>query len=404
MNHPTSKRVALLSTATIAALLLAGCGGDAEAEDPDTNGGGSGSETENGGADAAGSSLGQCEGEPLDGVDLESAVATIESYQEPVEGLVVDEPLPEAPDPDTDVVYLDNETQLAGIYWNFVQEAGERSGVNTQRVSTGTSAQDINAALATVAETQPDIVIAVAIDPAFYMDHLDTLVEQGTTFVTPAIINAEDYGLDDTYGGREVSLENGRVMASAAVAFTCGQESEFVYYRVPELPFTHVILEGLEEYLPELHPDAELRVVDIPVAQMDTTGTDTIVNDLQANPDTAFFMASADQLQIGLSQQMDLAGVEADGIGLSSLPQNIEQIEQGLQQAGYGVDESMFLWLAFDEGLRRHAGLEMNRQDWADINPELSTIITQDNVSEHLGGFSAVENHEDEFATLWNVD
>lgn len=397
MNHRTTQRTTFLSAAAVASLLLAGCGGGADADDESIDDAG-------GNGDAAAAGLGQCEGEPLEGVDLESALETIETYQQPVEGLVVDEPLPDAPDPDTTVVYLDNETRLAGIYWDFVQQAGERAGVNTQRVSTGTSAQDINAALATVVETQPDIVIAVAIDPAFYMDHLETLVNQGTTFVTPAIINAEEYGLVDSYGGREVSVENGRVLASAAVAFTCGQESEFVYYRVPELPFTHVILEGLEEYLPQIHPDANLRVVDIPVATMDTTGQDTIVNDLQANPDTAFFLASADQLQIGLSTSMDLAGVDVEGIGLSSLPQNIEQIDQGLQTAGYAVDESMFLWLAFDEGLRRHAGLDFERDDWEQINPDLSTVITQDNVDEYLDGFTAVENHEDAFAELWNVD
>ncbi len=404
MNHRTRRGTAFLGTAAIAALLLASCGADADAEDDGSNdngnANGNGEET----AESSEAGQGECEGEPMEGVDLETAQETIATYQEPVEGLVVDEPLPEAPDPDTRVVYLDNETQLAGIYWDFVQEAGERSGVNTQRLSTGTSAQDINSALATLAETDPDIVIAVAIDPAFYMDHLETLVEGGTTFVTPAIINAEEYGLTDTYGGHAVSLENGRVMASAAVAFTCGQETDFVYYRVPELPFTHLILEGLEEHLPQLHPDANLRVVDIPVATMDTTGQDAIVNDLQANPDTAFFMASADQLQVGLSSSMDLAGVEADGIGLSSLPQNIEQIDQGLQQAGYAVDESMFLWLTFDEGLRRHAGMDFERDDWESINPDLSTIVTQENVSEHLEGFKAVENHEDAFAELWNVD
>lgn len=400
MNHRTTKRTALLSTAAIASLLLAGCGGDADSETGSQEG------TDNGevNGDTAGAELGQCEGEPMDGVDFDTAVETIETYQEPVEDLVVDEPLPEAPDPDTEVVYLDNETQLAGIYWDFVQVAGERAGVNTQRVSTGTSAQDINSALATVAETEPDIVIAVAIDPAFYMDHLETLVESGTTFVTPSIINAEEYGLVDTYGGHAVQYENGRVVASAAVALTCGQETEFVFYRVPELPFTHVMLEGLEEHLSQLHPDANLRVVDIPVADMDTTGQDAIVNDLQANPDTSFFVSSVDQLQIGLSSSMDLAGVEADGIGMSSLPQNIEQIDQGLQQAGYAVDESMYLWLIFDEGLRRHAGMNFERDDWQAINPDLSTIITQENVSEHLEGFSAVEDHEDAFAELWNVD
>lgn len=396
MNHRTTTRTSFLSITAAAALLLAGCGGDVEAEGEASNG--------NGDVETGETGLGQCEGEPLDGVDLDSAVAMVESYQLPVEGLVVDEPLPEAPDPDTSVAFLDNGTQLAGILWEAMQPAAETAGIDLQQVSTGTSAQDINAALSTVVETEPDIVLAVAIDPAFYMDHLDALVDGGTTFVTPSIINAADYGLIDSYGGRETSVVNGQVLASAAVAFTCGQESEFVFYRVPELPFTHVQLESLEEYLPQIHPDATLRVVDIAVDTMDTTARDTIVNDLQANPDTAFFLGSVDQIQIGLHSAQDLAGVDVPGIGLASLPQNIEQIDQGLQEAGFAVDNDMFVWLVLDEGLRRHAGMDFERDDWAEINPELSMILTEENAGGYLGGFTAVEDHPEQFAELWNVD
>src|SRR3546814_9337694 len=80
----------------------------------------------------------------------------------------------------------------------------------------------------------PDILIAVANDATFWQDQLAQLQEDGVAVVYASQPNAEEFGLNDSLGGYNVSLVNGKVLADAAVAFTCGTGTEFVFYNIPE--------------------------------------------------------------------------------------------------------------------------------------------------------------------------
>lgn len=344
---------------------------------------------------------GNCNVEPLEGVDYEAAAEIIKTYQTKPDRLVVTEPLPEPIDPNTSVAFLNNGTAVAGLMWSFIEPAAQAAGVQITNVDTGTDAQSINTALNTVVETRPDIVLGVGLDPSFYIDQLGSLQDEGTTIVSASITNAEDYGLLDSFGGRGASEENGRVLAASAVAFTCGAATDFVFYHIPEFPFSHVQLASTKEFLPEICDDCTLRVVELPVASLDTTAGDAVISDLQAHPETKYFVTPADQIQIGMQAKQELAGISVPGLGQSSLPPNIEQIANGLQSGGFAVDFDLFMWLLIDEGLRRHMGAEVNYGDWAEINPLLSQVLSSANADDYLEGFVAYPDFKDDFLKLW---
>lgn len=392
-NHMQRSTRKLTGTAAVLAsmsLVLAGCaasGGDAGSADS--------------GDSIYPDAQGNCAVEPRDGVDYDAAVEILEAYQTEPDQLVVTEPLPEPVDPNTTVAFLNNGTAVAGLMWSFIEPAAAAAGVKISNVDTGADAQSINSALNTVVETKPDIVLGVGLDPSFYIDQLGVLEDEGTVIVSASITNAEEFDLLDSFGGRGASEENGRVLAAAAVSRTCGVGQEFVFYHVPEFPFSHVQLASTEEYLPTLCEDCTLRVVELPVATLDTTAADAVISDLQAHPETEYFVTPADQIQIGMQTKQELAGIDVHGMGQSSLPPNVEQIANGLQDAGFAVDFDMFMWLLIDEGIRRHQGADVKYDDWASMNPLLSQVLTSENAEEYKDGFVAYPGFKDKFLELW---
>lgn len=363
--------------------------------------GGGGSSPESSGDLVYPADDGSCSSPPLDGVDYDKASALIADFEKKATSLPVSDPLPQPIDPATTVAFLDNGSAVAAAIGSSLEQATAAAGVKLQRVDTGLDAQSINSAVSTVVESAPDILIAAAVDATFFQSQLDALKAAGTTIVYAGSSNAKDFDLLDSQSGFGASQVNGEVLAAGAITFTCGTGSDFVFYNVPEFSFSGVQLDAATKYLASVCPDCTLRVVDIPVATMDTTAGDAIVSDLQANPGTDFFITPADQMQIGLKGKMDLAGLDVRGFGQSSLPPNIEQIASGLQAAGLAVDYNEYTWLMLDEGLRRNMGVEVVYDDWTPWVKAISRVLTAQNASEYPEGFVAYPDMQKDLTALW---
>ncbi|QBE49065.1 sugar ABC transporter substrate-binding protein [Leucobacter triazinivorans] len=386
-----------ISAAAIAVgLALTGCASTGGADATGTDGGTDATAVSYRAAD------GSCDAAPREGVAFDEAETLIESFRQQADSLLQTEPLPAAIPEGTTVAFLNNDTPVASLMYENMVLAAEAAGVELQNVSTGTDAQSINSALNSVVESDPDILISTSVDAVFFQDQLTQLQEQGTSIVYASQMNAEEYGLDDTLGGYNGSLVNGELLAASAIAFTCGTGTDFVYYNIPELSFSAVVQGALEEKLAELCADCTLRVVDISI--LESSPADAIVSDLQANPDTDFFVTTGDQFQIGLQEKAELAGLtNAVGLGQGSLPQNIQQTVDGQQIAAHAVDFSMFMWALLDEGLRKQQDVWTPYTDWQRVSRSTSRVLTQENAGEFVAGFVAFPGMEDAYMELWGV-
>jgi ribose transport system substrate-binding protein len=375
-------------------LLVAGCAG----------GGGSG----NGGGEESEAGLtymsddGTCATDPLEGVDFEAASEFVAPFEEAPTSILATEPLKEPVSPDTTAVFLNNGTPIAGLFQQGLEAAAQTAGIQFVNVDTGSDAQSINSAMNSVVEMKPDIVFDQSVDAIFFQDQLKQLQDQGAVIVYGGQLNAEEFGLVDSLGGYGSVEVNSDVLAAGAITLTCGTATEFVAYSIPEIPASVLQNERIAEKLEELCAECNLRIVDISIA--DPSPADKIVSDLQAHPETQFFISMGDQFQIGLQEKASLAGIEnAYGLGQSSLPPNFQQIADGQQVAGYAVDFGLFMWLQVDEGLRRLQGMEVPYLgDWLNTAQTLSQFVTIRNADQYLGtGYVAYPGMEDEFATLW---
>ena len=372
---------AAIAVSAAASVFLTACGSDSSDDDASGTGGG--------GA----------------GVDVAAAQESIEPLTQPPTQFPITEPLEARPEPGTTVAFLDNGTQTGATFYGHLSDAAEVLGVELQRAETGRAPQEINAALNTVVETSPDAVIDLAIDPALFTPQLEALQEAGAVVVPVAIVNGEDFGFDDsqTVSGSAGSADSGAAMASALLAETNGEATDIVLYRIPELAFTPVFVEGAEERIAEQCPDCEVRVVDIPITEVGSTAARTIVSDLQAHPETEGFLVSTDELQSGLPAAMDIAGLDVPGVGYAPSPVNFQQIADGQQLGTLARDLQMLAWLVMDQVARELAGQE---QDYSDIvtevGPAIAQIVTQDNVpSDPAVGYEAFDDLEEQFTRLW---
>jgi ribose transport system substrate-binding protein len=350
---------------------------------------------------------GTCAEGPLDGIDFEAAQTLVDSFQQPSTGVLPTEPLAEPIDPSTTAVYLNNGSPVGALFQAGLEEASAAAGIEFISVDVGLDAQSINSALNSVVELKPDIVFDQSVDALFFQDQLKQLQEQGAVIVYGGQLNAEEYGLRDSLGGAASIEVNSEVLAAGAIALTCGTATEFVMYSIPEIPDGAIQNEAVPAELAELCPDCTLRIVDISI--LDPSPADKIVSDLQAHPETQFFITQADQYQIGLEAKASLAGLSnAYGIGQSSLPQNIEQIASGQEVAGYAVDFGTFMWHQVDEGLRASQGMEIPYldDDWMTAARALGQIITVQNAADYSGpaGYVAYPEYKEAFTSLWGKE
>ncbi|MEZ5190891.1 MAG: hypothetical protein R2717_08695 [Schumannella sp.] len=351
--------------------------------------------------------LAACSAEAPFGDDEATAdVAAAEEFLQPWLGggdknLLIDEPLAAPVAPGTHVVYLDVGTPVSAVMWANLQAPAELLGLQLERVEVGRDAQSINTAMNSVVELAPDGIINITLDPIFFEPQIAQLDAAGIPLVSGSVMNTVEFGLPEAFNGPEWMKANGAALAAAAVLRSDGA-TEYVFYNIPEFPFSPLELEGAKAKLAELCPDCTLREVDIPVAELGSTAADRVVSDLQANPQTQYFISAVDEVQIGLPQKLSLAGIDVKGIGMWTAPPNYEQIGAGEEDATLSVDLSLMMWTVLDQLLR-----EMQDQpyQWPDPSTGASTltrIIDSSNVpADPVVGYVAIPDYQDRFAANW---
>src|SRR3546814_2895678 len=80
----------------------------------------------------------------------------------------------------------------------------------------------------------------------------------------------------------------------------------------------------------------------------------------------------------------------------------MQQIADGLQTAGFGVDLNIFMWLLLDEGFRKMQDVFTPYEDWEKVGQSVSRVITPANAEDYLEGFVAYPGMEDDFVALWS--
>jgi ABC-type sugar transport system substrate-binding protein len=334
--------------------------------------------------------------------DLAAATAYLKPYTTAPTGLIINEPLKSLPAAGSTIDFLDAGTPIQAEFLGDLQAAAKILNVKIVRIQTGADAQSINTALNSVVESKPDAVINLAIDPTLFTSQLKQLKAANIPVIHASIVNADKFGITTILNGNDELEATGKALASAAIVRTKGKASKFVFYTVPELSFSALILKGAQDQLKAECASCSLRVVQIPVATLGSTAADAVVSDLQSHPDTQYFISALDEVQIGLAGKLKLAGLDIKGLGSSPAPANYQAIASGDEDAALGLDLNLFSWTIMDQTVRELAGQAVTYPDGATVAATLQHLITkQSNVADAQVGYTAIPDYVAQFTKLW---
>jgi ribose transport system substrate-binding protein len=389
MVRGTSKRVVLAAIAALAlALAFAACGGGS-----DSSSSTAASTEESGGGEASG-------GEEGGGADVAAAKSVIAPYIGKPSPFPVTEKLKEIPK-GANIAYMDCGTPICALFWQIIGPAAQTMGVNVERVKAGSAANTVSSAFDSVVAKKPDAVIVTAINVELWKNQLKQLQEAEIPVVTTGITGTEPYEIIAPQAAEASSALEGELMANYVVA-EMSPEANVVMYDVPELPFTGVVAEKFSEELEAVCPECSVRTTHIPVATIGNTAPNTIVSDLQANPETTVAVFATDETETGLPAALQAAGIEVETLGNSPGPTNLQYLKEGKETAGLGFDLPVLTWTLVDQAAREIVGQELGGPEAEGI-PVIQFLTKEDIVFDPSKGWTGYPDFAEKFAKLWGV-
>jgi len=336
------------------------------------------------------------------GPDLMAAEAILEPYQSSDKHLVIDEPLASPLPSGLKIAFLDVGTPVAGVMWDLIQPIVGITGIELTREPIGATPEAQDAAMAAVFEKGYDGIINVTAEPQFYPNQAAKFVEAGIPIASASVMHTDEYGLPPAFNGPDFMKAVGQAMAAAAVVRTNGEATQFVIYPVNEFEFTGLQRDGYVAEMGTLCPDCTTRDVGIPIDEVIAVDNSRIVSDLEANPQTQYYVATADEITVGMPDRLQLAGVETRGFGTWSIPPNIEQVASGASDATFAEDFGLFMWTVVDQLFREITDTPYEWPDPAESAAQMMLLLTEDNAGEYLNtGYVAIPDFQEQYAENW---
>jgi ribose transport system substrate-binding protein len=391
MRGSTHKAALAAIAVVVLALVLAACGGS--------------DSSSSGESSAAGESTATSETASSEGGSSGSAAAAkqaIAPYIGQPSAFPVTENLKEVPKGAT-IDYVDCGTPICALFWQILGPAADTMGVNLERVKAGSAANTVSAAFDTVVAKQPAGVIVGSITMQLWSKQLKELQDAGIPVITTGITEAEEFGIEAPQASNNSSELEGRLMADYAVAaMATGEETNAVFYETPELTFTKVVGEAFAEELEKICSGCSVRTGQVGVAELGNTAPNTVVSDLQANPETNLAVFGTNEVSAGLPAALQAAGIEVETLGNSPGPTELQYLKEGKQTAALGFDLPVLTWTLLDQTARQIVGQKLTGPESEGI-PVLQFLTQKDIVFDPSKGWTGYPDFAERFAKLWGV-
>lgn len=299
------------------------------------------------------------------------------------------------------VAYMNGGSPVGTLLWEFLKPAARTMGVEVAQYKAGPAQNVTTDGFDSVVAARPDAVFDGAIDPARWTKQLEQLRADGVTVVGTAINNGEQYGMDPVQGGRADMERNGRLLANYVVGHM-NPEADVVIYDVAELGFTRLISDTFVAEMRRICPSCKVRVSHIPVATIGNTAPNTIVSDLQANPDTNVAVFASDEVQHGLPEALRKAGIEIPTLGYAPDPVNLQYLKERKETAVLATDLSLGVWTILDQIARELTGQRLTGPEAEGLN--VVQFLTPEDVDFDVShGWTGYPDYPERFAELWGV-
>lgn len=299
------------------------------------------------------------------------------------------------------VAYVDPGTPIGALLYELLRPAADAMGFDLYRVKAGSSPATINAAYETVAEQRPAAVIDSATDPALFGPALAKLKAAGVPVLSNGVVDQDRYGFAAGVFGRESSESSGKLLADYVYA-EHGDDTDAVFYFMPELGFAPIMKDAFREEMEAICPDCSVRDVSLPVASLGNTMPGKIVSDLQAHPDTKTVVVPTTEMLTGLPAALKVAGLDVETTGSGGGPANLEMVKAGQQTSGLFVDYPVMMWMLADMVARTITGQEITAEQAKGIPPK--QFLRQEDITfDPSRGWTGYPDFAQRFTKLWGA-
>ena len=385
-------RFAMVSLAAVAAigltLALSACGGSSSSSSTASN-------EETGAATTGGES--NAEGSAA---DVEAAEEVVAPYIGKPSPFPVTEDLKEVPK-GAEIIYVSAGTPIGELLGELMEGAAKTMGVKLTKLVGGSSANSISSAMDSVVAKKPAAVIVGAINIELWSKQLKELQAANIPVVTEGVIGTEPYGVVSPQIAETSSELEGELLAAYVVA-EMGPKPNIAFYEVPELPFTKIIGESFTKELEATCPECQMRSVDIQAATLGNTAPTAIVSDLQANPETTVAVFAPNEIQNGVPQALQSAGITVKTLGYAPGPENLQYMKEGKETAGLAIDLPVVSWGAVDQAAREIVGQKLTGLEAEGIS--VHEFLTKKDITfDPAKGWTGYPDFAERFAKLWGV-
>jgi ribose transport system substrate-binding protein len=397
MSSVTLRRSAIVALFMFAlALGLAACGGGSSSSSSSTT---ETSEEPTGGETENTAEEGETE---ASGGGVAEAKEIVAPYIHKPSPFPVTEKLKSVPKGD-EVDYVDCGTPICALFWELLQPAAQTMGVKLERIKAGSAAATVTSAFDTVLANEPAAVIVGSVTIELWSKQLKELQEKEIPVVTTGISDAEEAGVISPQASNHSSELEGKLMAAYVVAEMAGEEANAVFYETPELSFTTVTAETFQSEMEKLCPGCSVRIASIRAEELGNTAPNTVVSDLQANPETNVAVFGTAEIEAGLPTALKAAGIEVETLGSSPGPAELQYLKEGKSTAVLGFDLPVLTWTLLDQAAREIAGQELTGLQAEGIS--VYQFLTKEDVQYDVSkGWTGYPEFAEMFAELWGVN
>lgn len=301
-----------------------------------------------------------------------------------------------------EVDYVDCGTPICALFWELLQPAAQTMGVKLERVKAGSAANTVTSAFDTVIAKEPAAVIVGSVTMQLWSKQLKELQEKEIPVITTGISDAEEFGIEAPQASNANSELDGKLLAAYIVAEMAGEEANVVFYETPELSFTTIMQEAFTGELEALCSGCSVRTGKVGVEELGNTAPQTVVSDLQANPETDVAVFGTAEIEAGLPTAIKSAGIEVETLGSSPGPTELQYLKEGKVTAMLGFDLPVLTWGLLDQAAREIAGQELTGPQAEGIG--VAQFLTKEDVQYDVSkGWTGYPEFAEMFAELWGV-
>jgi ribose transport system substrate-binding protein len=288
--------------------------------------------------------------------------------------------------------------ELAGT----ASTAAEALGWEYVEIPSGFSPEEITTAWEQALREEPDAILTLSTNRAFFQSQLDEAESAGIPVLTMLVDEEPSNGIDGVIYGPGFMERIGTEMADW-VAVDSGGAANTVLIYPAQIGILLQQADAFEAEYTAVCPDCGLDRLEVPATSIGSDLPDRITGYLRAHPDVDYAWVGYGDMLLGLPAAMTAAGI--DGVSVFSNGGSLAADAAEYLRAGDHVQMFYFyagtevMWRAMDWFARTFAGVPTEAST---DGPESPWIVTPESAPEG-GTANLVEGYAEQYQALWGV-